>query len=197
MLNRGFQIIPCTVSIRNSAEWTTQYWQKTAPTGCDLNGSETLTNLFASNITGWTDSAVQAVTIAWQNNAGRIHVTNGNLAAKNSTTLGGATATVVFFPKVSPYKYITWTPTGSPSKWTNQCWVYMPTADSTKQVAPVLYNTTKGTPLVTGGTVTVTANTWTLIVLNAAYSGTTTGVGWGLLWITPGQSDSFTSPSPL
>lgn len=153
---------------------TSQYWTKSSPSNLDLNGSEVVTNgTFDANVTGWAgvDATLAYETSIKRTGAGSCKVTatgvvGAYLASNNvSNTTNG--------------------------KFTFECWVYAPSATVNKTVRLQVRNQVLGTIFQSGNT-TLTADTWTKLVVNGSADGTQTGLRAVVQWVgTPTTGDIF------
>jgi hypothetical protein len=147
-----------------SFDGATQYLSKTTPVSMDLNGSELLSNpTFDVNITGWATFTTGA-TVAQETNGNRVRTGAGS--ARIITQTPPATNTGMRYNSI-----IT---NATTNKYTLEGWAYMPASDSSKKVNLRIRDQANSI-LFTSSTVTLTADTWTKLVLNFQLPGTQTG----------------------
>jgi len=151
----------------------TQYLSKSSPTGLDLNGSELCTNgTFESGVTGW--SATNGITFTQSLVVSHSGTYSGKLLSD-----GTANGQVQINPLLVD---------ASTNKFTVEFWAYAPNT-STGKTVHISFVDQASTSIKVGGSVTLTANTWTKFVLNYQLPGTQTSYGIKVVYENPSVGD--------
>jgi hypothetical protein len=138
----------------------------------DLNGPELVTNgTFDANVTGWTFTT--GVTGAYETVIKRTGAGSAKLTS-DGTAQGTMISTAI--------------PNTSTNKFTCEFWAYIPASSTGRQVNILIVNESNGA-LVAGSNITLTADTWTKLVVNGQLPGTQTAIKARLRYVNPSAGD--------